>query len=332
VTPAFGQGDAERAGARAVALQGVQAFNESRWKDSVDLFTRAESLVHSPIHLLYMARAHEKLGQLVQAYEAYRKIVREKLPADASAAMRNAQTDAQKELPQLEPRLPYVNVVVEGGPPGAAVNVTMDGVAVPPALVGVSRPADPGEHKFQATAEGLQSDVVTLMLKEGSKESIVLKLQPVAGQTPSGPVADPGAGSAGGQVTLGPAATPSEDGMSKAKKLRIGSYVAFGVGAVGVGAGTFFLISGLGKRGDADDLCSVSGGNCPLEKKSEVDSLDSDANSALTLSLVGYGVGVAGVATGVVLYMMSKKQEAATADTGIKPWVAGNMLGVQGKF
>jgi len=58
---AFAQSDEQRAGARTLATEGAQAFNESRFKDAVDLFSKAESLVHAPPHLLFMARAHAKL-------------------------------------------------------------------------------------------------------------------------------------------------------------------------------------------------------------------------------------------------------------------------------
>src|ERR1700709_1363758 len=62
---AWAQTDDDRAGARVAATEGVKAINEKRWADAADLFTRAESLVHSPVHLLYLARAQEKLGKLV---------------------------------------------------------------------------------------------------------------------------------------------------------------------------------------------------------------------------------------------------------------------------
>ena len=59
------QTNSERAGARAAAGEGLKAFNEGRHAEAIDLFTRAESLVHAPPHLLYIARANEKLGWLV---------------------------------------------------------------------------------------------------------------------------------------------------------------------------------------------------------------------------------------------------------------------------
>src|SRR5258706_10178573 len=77
------QTDEERAGARAAATQGADAFSQNRYADALDLFARAESLVHSPSHLLYMARSLEKLGKLVRARETYLKITRERLEPTA---------------------------------------------------------------------------------------------------------------------------------------------------------------------------------------------------------------------------------------------------------
>src|SRR3954453_35629 len=88
---ALAQSDDDRAGARVAATEGVKALNEKRFAEAADLFSRAESLVHSPVHLLYLARAQEKLGRLVQARENYTKITREKYAPDAPDAFRQAQ-------------------------------------------------------------------------------------------------------------------------------------------------------------------------------------------------------------------------------------------------
>src|SRR5512146_2478764 len=63
------QANEERVGARAAAVEGAKAFSEKRWADAIDFFKRAESLVHAPPHLLYMARAQAQIGQLVEARE-----------------------------------------------------------------------------------------------------------------------------------------------------------------------------------------------------------------------------------------------------------------------
>src|SRR5215468_6119020 len=112
--PSFAQTDEQRAGARSLATEGAQAFNEGRFKDAVDLFTKAESLVHAPPHLLFMARAHAKLGQFVKAREAYLKIVKEQLAPNAPQAFRDAQATADEERKQVEPHIGRLTVKVEG--------------------------------------------------------------------------------------------------------------------------------------------------------------------------------------------------------------------------
>src|ERR1043166_614467 len=88
------QTDEQRAAARSIAVEGARACTEQRWQDCVNLFQRAESVVHAPPHLLYMARAEEKLGHVVRARELYLKIVRERLADNAPQAFRDAQTTA----------------------------------------------------------------------------------------------------------------------------------------------------------------------------------------------------------------------------------------------
>src|SRR3954451_11899470 len=84
--------DEDRAGARAAATEGAKAMEEGRYEQAIDLFTRAESLVHAPPHLVYMARSYVKLGKLVRASETYLKVTRETLPSNAPKAFTDAQT------------------------------------------------------------------------------------------------------------------------------------------------------------------------------------------------------------------------------------------------
>src|SRR3954469_13060904 len=114
VAPAGAQTDDDRAGARVAATEGVKASNEKRWAEAADLFSRAESLVHSPVHLLYLARAQEKLGKLVKARENYNRIMREKYGPESPDAFRAAQVSAQHEVGALDARLASVTVKLEG--------------------------------------------------------------------------------------------------------------------------------------------------------------------------------------------------------------------------
>jgi hypothetical protein len=340
---AFAQSDEQRAAARSLATEGATAFNEGRYQDAVELFGKAESLVHAPPHLLFLARAHAKLGQLVKAREAYMKIVKETLPPNASPAFRNAQTSANDEVRAIEPRIAALTVKVEGGTNATDVAVLIDGTPINSVLVGVAQPIDPGEHKIEAGATGLRAPAQTVTLADGERKSIVLTLEPAPGAAPLVAVAQAPAATPAPQQTpaAAPAATPAPADTGPAKPsddksgLRIGSYVAFGVGVVGLAAGTFFTLQSSSKREDADAKFEECGGEdgCrtgnPLSD--EVAELDDEARSAMTLGIVGFAVGGAGIATGATLLLLSSGG-TDERQAGVRPYVGFGVAGVKGRF
>src|SRR5260221_11311671 len=200
--PAFSQTDEQRAGARSLATEGASAFSDGRYKDAVDLFSKAESLVHAPPHLLFMARAHTKLGQFVKAREAYLKITKEQLAPNAPQAFRDAQGAAPRELAAIDPKIGAVTVKVEGAEAAKDLQVKVDGVAISSVLVGVSQPIDPGDHKIEAIATGFRPHPRLLKIGEGEKTSTSLKLE----VDPNAAPASPPLGAPGGPTTseLGP--------------------------------------------------------------------------------------------------------------------------------
>ena len=333
---AYGQTDEQRAGARSLATEGAAAFNDARYKDAVDLFTKAESLMHAPPHLLYVARAHTKLGQFVKAREAYLRVTKEQLAPNAPQAFREAQTTAQKELNAINPKIGSLEIKVEGAEAAKDLSIKIDGNPVAAVLVGVPQPIDPGEHRIEASATGFRAQPQTVRLGDGEKASTVLKLEVDPNATPAAG-APQGAPAAAGAA---PAAAPVRDTSvsmdttrSGSSGMRIGSYVAFGVGAVGLGLGTVFLLKAGSKSSDADALCNLPDGACPLNKKAEIEALDDEAKSAATISVVGFAVGGVGIAAGVVMLLMSGgKSESAAARPVVYPWVAGNSAGFAGRF
>jgi hypothetical protein len=345
------QTDEDRAGARAAAGAGAQALRDRKWTEAVDFFTRAESLVHAPPHLLYLAEAQSQLGLLVKAHENLEKVTREHLSADAPPAFRDAQKRAEASLEKLETRMPYVTVNIDGSG-GAQVAVTQDGKRISDALIGVPRPVDPGSHTFQAMAPGLQA-TATVDVKESAHENVLLKLAPAAPGVVTTPPPPPLPEATPAQTATSPApiastatpggpqqpdSAPATGGGGGTNGLRIGSYVAFGVGAVGLGVGTVFLLSAGSKQKDSDQ--KFSDGHCgdsPVPSTCDqagIQSLDSSASSARTLATVGFIAGGAGVATGVVLFILSNKksQPAAANEPSIHPWVGLKSAGLVGTF
>ncbi len=314
----------DKAGARAAATQGEAAFNGKRWAEAVDLFTRAESLVHSPVHLLFKARALIQLGQLVKARETLNEITREQADKPTPALLK-ARDAASKELETLEPRLAAVAISVQG--PGAdKASVTMDGAKVPSALLGVSHPVDPGEHQFEATSAVSRSAVSKLSLKEGGTGSVTLKLEPIAGVPVAvAPAPGPTTAAVNAETSSGATTDTPNNG------LRVGSYVALGVGAAGLVVGTVFGLSAKSKYKDANALCVGDPCDISTANASKREQLGKDGDSAKTASLIGFIVGGVGVATGATLFILSSKKSEPT-QAGVHPYIGAGSLGLTGKF
>jgi hypothetical protein len=324
-SPCFAQTAQEKAGAREAAEAGAEAFDAGKFDQAIDLFKRAESVVHATPHLLYLARSYAKLNQLVQARESYMAIVNEPPGPGSSQVLKDTYNTAEAELDKLDPRVPRVTIVVQGEG-GNGLQVTVDGTAVPAALLGVPQPINPGPHQFQATAEAAESSPTSLDLKEGARETVMLTLHPSAAKPAAAGGAESG-NTVGGDVT-------ADTGSSSTQ--RVVAYSALGVGVIGVGLGTLFLLQRSAPQDDADALyaaCAGSAAGCDAQDQSAIADKDDEAQSKLVLSLVSYGVGAIGIGTGVTLLLLDGGEDKKeTARAGVQPWVGLGSVGLNGRF
>lgn len=331
-TAAVAQTDLERATARDAANSGRAAFEAGQFEKAIDQFTRAEQLVHAPPHLLYLARAQAKLGKLVAAHETYLKITRETLKPNAPKAFNDAQTFAEQELPAVDARLPYVTVTLQGAP-SEGVSVDMDGTILPTAMIGIPLPTDPGRHTFKATGAAT-GEPVTVTVAEAAKQTVVLKVKPVAVAAPV----------ASGAPVAASAATTSEpladNQVQHGSGLRIASYVSFGVGAVGLGMGTYFLLKAKSTDKDAGELfdncvAMSATGDCG-SLRDEYEQKNSDANSQRTAGVTSMIVGGVGVAAGVTFLILDLSQSSSKSAKHSTPHVTPvfglNSVGLVGAF
>lgn len=298
---AFAQSSRDRAAARSAADAGADAYEQGQFERSLDLFTKAEQLMHAPPHLLYMARSFEKLGRLVEAREAYLKIINEQLPANAPPAFKTAHSQADTELSNVEGRIAYVTVMVQGTDAKQAV-VALDHTDLPVAEADIPIPTDPGTHVFSAHTSRAKTNEVSVTLRDGMKQTVNLVLpDPPAGAAPLGDNPPPKDGGSGGQPPHKdqPAASHGTSGQA------ITGYVGLGLGAVGVGFGTYFIIA----AGKADNLatkdyaCDATPKGCTPDQEKIVKAHESDTNKDRVLSIVSYSVGGAAAITGLVLLL-----------------------------
>jgi hypothetical protein len=332
--PAGAQTKEQKAGARAAAESGGDAFDAGRYAEAADLFERAERLMHAPPHLLYAARSHAKLGHLVEARELYLTLTRERLPDSAPRAFRDAQQMGEKELADIEPRLPYVSVVVQGGAGATSLRVTRNGEPMPAELLGVPTPVNPGDYSYQALADGMESTATTLKVREGVRETVLLTLRAIPGYvkpTAAPSAAAPATGSAAnGSLTSEP---PSDSASSDGgRPLLIGSLAGFGVAIAGGVVGTVFMLKSKDTANKSDASFGQCDPGCTPDQQRAIQSFDDDSVTQSGIGIASYIVGGLGLGTGITLLILDQNRSNVASRSNVTPLIGLNYVGVAGRF
>jgi hypothetical protein len=299
--------EADRATARALALEGHDALQKKDYATAADRFSRADSLVHAPTLVVDWARSLQGLGRFVEAHEKYELVLREGIPAGSPKSWLRALEDAKKELDTLKPRLAWVTVILKD-PPDASVKI--DGVLVPPAAVGVKRAADPGFPEVSVSALGYEPFKQTVTVGPGEEKSIEVSLKKLP-EVAAAP------------VTSDAAYRPRQ----KSDAQRVASYVMLGLGGAGLVAGG--VTGGLALRKRADLKSECRGDACLPASAHKI----STYHLYGTVSGISLGVGVAGLGAGLLLLLTEPKaEETARASLTVRPLLGLGVLGAEGTF
>jgi PEGA domain len=300
--------EADRATARALALEGHDALQKKDYATAADRFGRADTLVHAPTLVVDWARALQGLGRFVEAHEKYELVLREGVSDASPKSWLRSLEEAKKELNALKPRLAWVTVMLKD-PPDASVKI--DGVLVPPAAVGVRRAADPGFPEVTVSAPGYEVFKQTVTVGPGEEKSIEVSLRKLP------------------EVAAAPT-TSTNDAYrprQKSNARRAAAYVAFGLGGAGLVAGGVTGGLALRKRSDLESECRAE--LCPSSSQKKISSYHMYG----TVSATGFAVGVAGLGAGLLLLLTEPKvEESASAGFSVHPLLGIGALGAEGSF
>ena len=250
--PAFAQSAADKATARNLATAGIKLYQQQKFEEALDKLKRAQELYDAPVHLLYMARCYVKLGKLVEGAESYRRLVRTELDANSPEVFQTAVSDGEKELAEVEPRVPTLTINVEPSTV-AGLQIVLDGEPVSAAVVGVERPVNPGERVVSAEAPGYLKVETSAMVKEGQTQQVSLRLEvdpDAPKEPPPGEAAPPGQGG----TTPPPPVNTEEDW--KTKEIPLSAVGAF----IGLRAGGLFPAGSLEDGASTADYVGIGGG------------------------------------------------------------------------
>lgn len=299
----------DRATARQLAFEGYEALHAGDYAVAVDHFQRADQLVHAPTIMVDLARAHVGLGHLVEAHELYQQILREGVPAGSPPSWQKAVAQAKQEVVELEPRLAWLNVRVDG--PRQA-HVKLDGAELPAASLGAKRAVNPGKMQLGAEADGFVSVQQAVQLREGESREVRLVLLPDPARPPER-AAKPEA------VSARPDRAQSHLGSAAA-------YTAYGVGAAGLLLGGGSAVLMFAARRQLEGECVHA--HCPQSAAHDL----SKYHTYGTLTAVGLSVGLAGAGVGTYLLLSRKSAADGSAGYDVSLSISPGRVSVDGRF
>ena len=293
---------ATRSTARSLGEEGVEAYRASDYSRAIDRLERAYKVIRVPTLALWLGRALEANGKLVEASELYLEATRIELDASLDRPVqKEAQAAARAAHEKLLPRIPRLTVVIEG-PSAANVALSIAGVPVDRVLLGTARPTNPGT--FLVIAEHGSARVSKQVSLEEGKElrvSLSLPEEPAAGAPapePAHPIS-----------RVAPTGTPPVSATpSEGRWQPLTGWVTLGVGAAGVIVGGVAGIAALHRLGELDCPDNACPASTDPEKINAYHRLR-------TLSSVGFISGGALAALGVTLILTTPRRSAAPSLT-----------------
>jgi hypothetical protein len=313
--PALAQAG-DKAQAEILFRDGRALMKKGTYEEACPKFAESMRLDPSSGTQINLGQCYEAQGKTASAWAEY----------NAAAALARNQNRSEYEAKatqlasRLEPKLSKLRIDAPAIPDLA---VKRDGIDLARSLLGSSVPIDPGEHTIVATAPGYKewSNKIVVGKDGDAKTMTIPPLEKLPEAAAAAPPPTPPDQASQAPPPPAPAASspPPRSSTSSAgggsSGLRTAGFVIGGLGVVGIGVGAVFGLLAAGIASDAKsrtDWCGNDARVCTSDGWDEVDK----AKTQALISTLGFGLGAAALATGVILVVVGKpaaRTEAARA-------------------
>lgn len=298
---------ADRETARELMKQGRAARDANDLKGALKNFEAADAIMHVPTTGYEVAKTRAMMGMLIEARDLALTVARSPARPDDPPPFAEARAAARRLESELEGRIPSIKI---GAP--ADAQVTIDGVKLPAALIGLPRKVNPGRHTIVVKSGARERSLEVEILERESRELNVNLDAPQPPKTAATP--------------LDVKAPESSTSAGKALPMVL-TISGLGVAAAGAVIGS---ITGAMSISQTNTIKTECGGIvCPPSRKGEIDSANTLALVS-TISFVAAGVGAAVGAVGVVV--VATKKPTTQAATFVRGYVGFSSIGIEGTF
>lgn len=272
---------AERLFSEAKAL-----FDAGKLREACEAWEASQRLDPSLATLTNVANCREKAGDFATAWEAWIAVERQ---TAGLGKYEHLNARAKAKAAEFESRLSYLTINVPDEVRIEGLVVLRDGVQLDPGAWNRALPVDGGKHTISGRAPGHETWSTTVEMEPENDRKSVEVPRFKAIRNPAG----------GGKTVVIDRTAPSM--FTPRRKIAVG--VAAG-GVVAIAAGAFLGVRARGLDDDAQRTCPPS--DCTIPEMMAAEELSADAARTAIYADVAFGVGIAAVATGAVLWFTSK--------------------------
>jgi hypothetical protein len=307
--------------------KGKELYQAKKYAQALDNFKQSYALVPSPNSHLYIARCLAATGELRAAWLEFDRTIDEATAGGAKYAP--TLEDAKQDRDDLGAKL----ALVVFAPPDGATKVRVGGYEVPRDRWGKPFPVEPTTTDVIVEVPGQPPVRRTVTFAPGERRDVRFDAPGPVGTLPSGG-GHPGVEGGGGGG--GPATGGGVNG------LRIGAYVAGGVGVIGL---IMFAAEGAAANSTYSSLQTLCNNqpSCPTGNSALAEQKISSGKSQQAVANAGVAIGVIGVAAGVTLFVLSTRKKrvesglldhhpAVAEEAGADFTVEPGWLGARGAF
>jgi hypothetical protein len=329
--------------ARAAFQEGIALARDEHWADALQAFERSDARHPHAITTYNIGYCERQLGHPTRARALFAKALADhqargsvELPADLVAATQTYLSEADRQVARVVVTIspaagavavdgrPLELTTAEGPYPVLLAGTRLAGPAEVPPAVTFEVDVDPGVHAFVMSLAGRPDVVASETLAPGARIAVPLV-------TPTEPA-----------QAQGRSAPPQPDARSTGAPNHVPAFVALGIGAAGLVAGTISGAVAFGYKGPVNAACA---GPDPAACSSKRDA----GNLAADISTVSFVTGGVAVGVGAILFFTAGSKTAATstqasvgktgADSAptssglaIVPRVGWGTIGLEGRF
>jgi hypothetical protein len=298
--PVYEASKAQLAAAQKKFEEGSRLYDNGEFERAIELFRESHEIVASPNTSLMIARSYRDAGNMSAAHAAYQAALSEaEVAASQAKKYKSALSAVQKELKELE--MVVAQITLRLGDIPADTEISIDGNPV--AADALQRPVMVAPGVFKVVAKAPSGEEVVKEVSAAAGESVVVDLSfgrespPVAEPAEIDPFAEPD--------------TPQKDSgtTESGGGGRAFAYIAGGVGIAGLATFGVFGALSRSKFDKLEDNCTDD--RCHPNLEDDIDK----GKAFQTAANVGLVVGIVGVVSGTVLFLVTSPSESKEQPT-----------------